>query len=350
MTMRIELPEARYKEIAKQIQFRTRLLENLNAQPGVQAAMVSELPLGGDRLNHNFMIAGRPPVAPADTPDVETRSISRDYFQTMKMPLLSGREFTTQDRAGVPMVCAVNESFVREFFPNENPISARVRWTFGPPDKWMTIVSVVGDIKHFGLERAEEPAIYTLYEQQDQPWKRWMSLAIRSDAEPGLLAKLVKDQVWAVDNQLPLTNVRTMTEVMARSINAQRFYMLLLAIFAGVALLLAAVGIYGVISYSVTQRTHEIGIRMALGASTSEVLRLVLGQGLRLAVVGVGIGLGGALALTRVMASLLYGVSATDPLTFVIISALLTAVAALACYIPASRATKVDPMIALRYE
>jgi putative ABC transport system permease protein len=350
MTMRIELPEARYKEIAKQIQFRTRLLENLNAQPGVQAAMVSELPLGGDRLNHNFMIAGRPPVAPADTPDVETRSISRDYFQTMKMPLLSGREFTTQDRAGVPMVCAVNESFVREFFPNENPISARVRWTFGPPDKWMTIVSVVGDIKHFGLERAEEPAIYTLYEQQDQPWKRWMSLAIRSDVEPGLLAKLVKDQVWAVDNQLPLTNVRTMTEVMARSINAQRFYMLLLAIFAAVALLLAAVGIYGVISYSVTQRTHEIGIRMALGASTSEVLRLVLGQGLRLAVVGVGIGLGGAIALTRVMASLLYGVSATDPLTFVIISALLTAVAALACYIPASRATKVDPMIALRYE
>jgi len=350
MTMRIELPEARYKEIAKQIQFRTRLLENLNAQPGVQAAMVSELPLSGDRLNHNFMIAGRPPVAPGDTPDVETRSISRDYFQTMKMPLLSGREFTTQDRDGVPMVCAVNESFVREFFPNENPISARVRWTFGPPDKWMTIVSVVGDIKHFGLERAEEPAIYTLYEQQDQPWKRWMSLAIRSDVEPGLLAKLVKDQVWAVDNQLPLTNVRTMTEVMARSINAQRFYMLLLAIFAAVALLLAAVGIYGVISYSVTQRTHEIGIRMALGASTSEVLRLVLGEGLRLAVVGVGIGLGGAIALTRVMASLLYGVSATDPLTFVIISALLTAVAALACYIPASRATKVDPMIALRYE
>jgi putative ABC transport system permease protein len=350
LTMRLELPEARYKEIAKQMQFRNSLIEAVNSLPGAQAALISELPLSGNRLNHNFVIEGRPELATGTEPDIETRSVTHDYFQTMGIPLQNGREFTAQDREGATFVGVINESAAREYFPNENPVGARIRWARGPKDKWITIAGVVGDVKHFGLGLPEQSAVYTLYEQQDQPWKRWMYLVVRSQSDAAAMTGAVKEKIRSIDNQLPASKVNLMAEVMAESLAAQQFNMLLLGLFAMVALLLAVVGIYGVISYSVSQRTHEIGIRMALGAQTRDVLRLVLTQGLRLAVTGVALGLIAAFALTRVMESLLFGVSATDPLTFASIALLLAGVALLACFVPARRAAKTDPMVALRYE
>jgi putative ABC transport system permease protein len=350
LTMRVELPESRYREIAKQAQFRSQTLDNLNSQPGVEAALVSELPLSGDALTHNFVIEGRPPLAPGSEPELDTRSVSRDYFRAMDIPLLRGREFVASDKSGAPMVGMVNESFVREYFPNEEVIGARIRWAQQNPPNWMTVIGVVGDVTHFGLDQTEQPAFYGLYEQLDQPWKRWMYVVARSDQNASALAGLTKSQVWKVDNQIPVTKVRTMDEVVAASVAERRFNMLLLGIFAAVAAILAAIGIYGVMSHMVSERTHEIGLRMALGATSRDVFGLVLRQGAMVIFAGMAIGLGGAYAVTRLMSSLLYKVSATDPATFAFISATLAAVAFAACYIPARRAMKVDPMIALRYE
>jgi putative ABC transport system permease protein len=351
LTMRIELPEARYKDIPKQIQFRERALEAVNALPGTQAAMISELPMT-ENLMHNFVIDGRPPVAPGEEPELETRTVAGDYFRTMGIPVLQGRDFTPQDRVDSLPVGLVNQSFVREYFPDENPIGARIAWARGNPRRWMTIVGVVGDVRHYGLNLPEEPAFYNSYHQQDQPWKRWTYLAVRVDGNTAALASQVKNQIWSVDKLLPVTKLRPMTEVMSASVaaQAQRFNMTMMGIFSAVALVLAAIGLYGVISFSVTQRTHEIGIRMALGAKSGDVLRSVLWEGAQLAGIGVAIGLAAAFALTRVMSSLLFGVSATDPVIFASISIILAGVALGATFIPARRATKVDPMIALRYE
>jgi putative ABC transport system permease protein len=350
LTMRLELPESRYKEIPKQTQFRETVLERLNSLPGVQAAMVSELPLSGDQLTHNFIIDGRPPLEIGTEPELNTRSVAGSYFRTMNIPVIQGRDLTLQDRADAPKVGLVNESFVRQYFPDESPIGKRIRWARVDPPQWMTIVGVVGDVKHFGLNQPEEPAFYSPYFQSDQPWKRWMYLVVRSDGDSASLAGQVKSEVWAVDKLLPVTKVKTMSEVMSASIAGQRFNLTLMSVFAVTALLLAAVGIYGVIAFSVTQRSHEIGVRIALGAQTRDVLRLVVGQGLKLTLIGIGLGLLGAYAVTRLMQSLLFGVSATDPATFVALAALLAAVALLASYVPARRATRVDPMVSLRYE
>jgi putative ABC transport system permease protein len=350
LTMRIELPESRYKEIPRQTQFRETLLGRLNSLPGVQAAMVSELPLSGDQLTHNFVIDGRPPLAPGTEPELNVRSIGGDYFRTMNIPVIQGRDLTAQDRTDAPMVGLVNETFVRQYFPDESAVGKRIRWVHGEEPQWMTIVGVVGDVKHFGLNQPEEPAFYYSYFQSDQSWKRWMYLVVRSNEDLSPLAGQVKSEVWSVDKLLPVTKVKTMTEVMSASIAGQRFNLTLMSVFAVTALLLAAVGIYGVIAFSVAQRSHEIGIRIALGAQARDVLRLVVGQGLKLALIGIGLGLLGAYAVTRLMQSLLFGVSATDPATFAVIAALLAVVALLASYIPARRATRVDPMVSLRYE
>lgn len=350
LTMRVELPESRYREIPKQLVFRQRVLESVNSLPGVQAAMVSELPMSSDWLTHNFIIEGRDPLAPGDEPELMTRSVAGEYFTTMGIPLLAGRAFSTEDRPEAPMVAVVNQSMAHQYFPNQDPIGARFRWARGNEPRWITIVGVVGDVRHFGFQIDEQPAAYTAYEQQDQPWKRWMTLVIRSNAEQAALLAQVKSQLWTVDSQIPVTRVKSMTEVMAGSLAEQRFNMALLGLFAAVALTLAAVGIYGVMSYSVTQRTHEIGVRMALGANQKSVVALVMRQGLTLTATGVALGLAAAFGLTRVMSSLLFGVSATDPVTFAIISLLLAGVALAACFVPARRATNVDPMIALRYE
>ena len=351
LTMQIQLPQSRYDQVEKQTQFRRRVLEGLNGVPGVQAAMVSEIPMGGDFVYHNLVIEGRAPLAAGSEPEVQSRSVMGDYFQTMRIPIETGRAFTSQDREKMPLVAIVNQAMVRKFFAGENPLGARVRWARldGPP-QWITIVGVAGDVRHFGLDHDDEPAVYTPYPQLMQSWKRWMTLVVRTKESPAALIKSAKEVIWSVDNQIPIAKVRTMSAVMEESSAERAFNTLLLGVFAAMALMLAAVGIYGLTSYSVTQRTYEIGIRMALGANRSNVLKLILGRGMLLTGIAVLIGVIAAVALTRVMASLLFGVRPTDMATFAAVSAILAGVALIASYIPARRATAVDPMVALRYE
>jgi putative ABC transport system permease protein len=268
----------------------------------------------------------------------------------MQIPMRSGRNFGPQDfDPQGPRVGIINEAMVREYFVNEDPLGKRVRWARDQEVRWMTIIGVVGDVKHFGLDLPEQPAIYTPYRQAD-PWKRWMAFVARTQSDPTAMTQAVKQQIWKIDPQLPISKVKSMSEVASTSFAARRFNMLLLAIFAGLALVLGAVGIYGVMSYAVTQRTQEIGIRMALGARTTDVLTLILRNGMTLTLIGVVIGVGGAFALTRLLSAFLFGVTPTDKATFVAVSAVLMLVALLACYLPARRATKVDPLEALRYE
>jgi putative ABC transport system permease protein len=350
ITMRVELPETRYKEVAPQTRFRKQVLAGMNSLPGMQAAMVSELPLSGDSLNHDFLIENRPPIAPGDEPSVETRSVLGDYFKVMQIPLKQGRDFGPQDFDDhAPLVGVANDALVQQYFPSEDPVGKRVRWARNPENEWITIVGVAGDVKHFGLDLPELPALYTPYTQIN-PWKRWMSIAARTSSDAAGTAQSLKQEIWKVDAQLPVTRVETMNEMAASSFAARRFNMSLLSLFAGLALVLAAIGIYGVMSNAVTQRTQEIGIRLALGARGVDVLKLIVRNGLTLVVIGVAIGLAGAFALTRLMTTLLFGVTPTDGLTIGVVSGVLIGVALVACLIPARRATKVDPLVALRYE
>ncbi|HKE59579.1 MAG TPA: FtsX-like permease family protein, partial [Pyrinomonadaceae bacterium] len=281
---------------------------------------------------------------------LETRSVIGDYFKVMRIPLRVGRDFGPQDFSdNAPLVGITNDAMVRQYFKNEDPIGKRVRWARDREIHWITIVGVVGDVKHFGLDLPEEPALYSPY-TQIQPWKRWMTFVARTQSDPGAMSQQIKKEIWKIDSQLPVTRVETMSEVAAESFTARRFYMTLLSIFAGLALVLAAIGIYGVMSYAVTQRTQEIGIRMALGANNRDVLRLIIRNGMLLVLIGVALGLAGAFALTRLMSSLLFDVVPTDGLTFGVVSLVLITAALVACYLPARRATKVDPLQALRYE
>jgi predicted permease len=351
MTMYLQLPETRYGKIPKQTQFRRELFTRLDSVPGVQVAMVSDIPLGGNYVGHRLVIDGRPPVAVGGEPLVQTLSVMGDYFHVMQIPLRAGREFTSLDREGQPLVAIVNEEIVREFFPHEDPIGVRISWTgyTGGP-RWMTVIGVVADVKHSGLNQPTDPAVYTPFSQSDERWRRFMTLVIRArDASPGLVEE-VKKQIWSVDGQIPVSDVHAMDELIAVSLAQQRFNMLLLGLFAALALILAAVGIYGAMAYAVNQRTHEIGIRTALGAQRRDVLRLVMRDGAKIALFGIASGIAGALAVTRLMASLLFEVKPTDPATFAGVAILLALVALAACYIPARRAMRVDPMVALRYE
>ncbi|MHB8501796.1 MAG: ADOP family duplicated permease [Candidatus Acidiferrales bacterium] len=351
MTMHLQLPVARYSEIPRQTQFRRELLSRLNSLSGADAAMITDIPFGPDYLNHTIVIDGRPSVPVGTEPEVQTLSVMGDYFRVMQIPVRAGRGFTDLDREGQPLVAVVNETFVKQFFPHENPLGARFDWARSkPPHQWMTIVGVVQDVKYWGLNRPTDPAVYAPFSQSDESWRRWMTLAIRTPGPtPGLIDEL-KKQVWSVDRQIPVSDIQSMNDLMADSLAQQRFNMLLLGLFAALALVLSAVGIYGLMAYAVSQRTHEIGVRLAVGAQRRDVLRLIVGEGAKLAFFGIVIGFSAAFGLTRLMASLLFEVTPSDPETFAAVALLLAAVALVACYIPARRATRVDPMVALRYE
>jgi putative ABC transport system permease protein len=350
LSARISLPRLKYQDGPPVVAFYDQLLERVRALPGVESASaISTLLLGRLAQSTSAQIEGRPPSSAADLIPVPYDSITPGLFRTLGTPLLRGRHFTERDDARTPPVAIINDTMARRFWPGQDPIGRR--FTFGDPRQpdtvWFSVVGVTGDVKRSGLDSEPRPeSFFPLAQSPD----RTMTLVVRARTDAAGLAAAVRSAVWSIDPDLPVSDVRTVEELLAESVMERRFTMLLVGFFSAVALVLSALGIYGVIAYWVTQRTHEIGVRMALGARPADVQALVLRQGLRLAGLGIALGLAGAVGATRVLRSLLYGVSATDPATFAAIPALLAFVALLACYVPARRATRVDPLIALRCE
>lgn len=347
LTMRVSLPGATYGESAERSAFFEQVLQRVESLPGIEAAGVaSAIPLTGWQNTSPFLIEGRQEMTDAE----ESHVASPDYFRAMGINLLAGRVFNDMDAAKSDKVAIVSQGLAGRYWPDQNPIGRRIRLGGDPQEPWRTVVGIVGDIRQTGLDGEATREYYIPYKQDTWGMTYDLTIVMRTTGDPLSLVAAAQEQVRAIDAELPVHHIRTMAQLRVQSSAPRRFLMLLLTSFGGVALMLAAVGIYGVISYGVSRRTHEIGIRLALGAQVTDVLKLVLRQGLILALIGIGTGLGGAWALTRVMSSLLFDVSATDPGTFAAISVVLAAVAALACYVPARRATKLDPMIALRYE
>ena len=350
MTFNLALPEIKY-DYAKQSQFFADLKSRLETAPGVRSASaIYPLPLSDERFSISFQIEGRE-VPEKDEPSGDFFTTGIGYFRTMGIPILKGRDFDQNDRHGSTPVIIVTDTFVRQYFPNENPIGKRIHpgvSSIEDEDSTMReIVGVVGDVRNRALNTEPRPAFYV--PQTQVPFSQ-MVVVIKTEKDPrGVVSGATKD-VAAMDPDLPLFGVKTMEEYLSASVAAPRFNTTLLSIFAGVALVLTIVGLYGVMSYSVAQRTNEIGIRMALGAQGRDVLMMIVKQGSKLILIGLAVGLAGAYALTRLLASLLFGVTAKDPFTFAAVATLLAIVALLACYVPAWRATKVDPMEALRCE
>jgi putative ABC transport system permease protein len=302
-------------------------------------------------MNFSFSIEGRAGPGDMDLPLALYRVVSPDYFRAMGIPLQRGRFFDSRDVAAAPPVVVVNRRLAEHFWPGEDPTGKRLK--IGPPDSpnpWAIVAGVVGDVRQAGLYGEHKFELYVPYAQEWRGFVTPRDLVVRTSGDPLPVAAAVRQVVWSVDKDQPVSNIRTMEQVVVGAVSRERFQMLLLALFATLALVLACVGLYGVISYAVVQRTHEIGVRMALGARPGDVLRLVIQQGMVLTLFGLVVGVAIAFAVTRVMAEMLFGVTATDPLTFVGVPILLGVIAFLACYIPARRATKVDPLVALRYE
>jgi predicted permease len=346
LTASISLSPTKYDKPEPQGLFFQQFLARVKSVPGVEgAAIISDLPLATDSVNGGVGIVGHT-YPPHELPNAEKSIISPDYFSVMRTAMVRGRAFNEQDNAGAAPVAIINESFARRYFANEDPIGKQINFNWNMTGA-QQIVGIVRDVKQYGLDTPTAPTVYVCYLQRPESG---MTVVVRSQATPASLVAVLRQQLRAVDREQPLTQVRTMQEIVSESVAARRVLVMVFALFAVVALVLAAIGIYGVIAYSVAQRTHEFGIRMALGAQARDVLKLVIWHGLRLTLVGVALGLGGALLLTRVLASLLFGISATDPITFTGVALLLTFVALIACYVPARRATKIDPLIALKYE
>ncbi|HKA22284.1 MAG TPA: ABC transporter permease [Blastocatellia bacterium] len=344
LTMRLPLPESKYDGPGRVAAFTGQLLERVSALPGVKAVgTTTQLPMRGANDTY-FKIEGRPFSDPNLQVTALDPVVSQNYLNAMGIQLLKGRQFTEQETRDPAKTVIINETFARTYFPDEDPLGKRLIIDLGEPTT-CEIVGVTGDIKQFSLQFDPSPTMYLPSINVG-----FLNLVVRTEGNPLAMTAGVREAVQSIDKDLPLANVRSMEEILAGSIAEPRFRTMLLSVFATLALALAGVGIYGVMSYSVSRRTHEIGIRMALGARPSDTIRLVVGQGLTLAAIGVGIGLCGAFALTRLLETLLFGISATDPITFGGIAVLLTGVAAVACYIPARRATRVDPMQALRCE
>ena len=360
----LSLADLRYKAPQQERAFYEQLIERLRGLPGVESVgATTHTPFVSESWAP-FAIEGRPAPPPGAQQQAAMRTVSNDYFRTLKIPLRKGRFFSDADaRVALPLirwyeqqpypvhyndpqpapVVIINETMARLYWPNEDPLGRRLRIVASP---WLTVVGVVGDVRHSGLNFPPNPEMYLSHLQEPETS---LAVMVRTTGDPLRLASAARDQVKAIDKDQPV-NVNTMEQVLSNSVARQRFNAQLLGVFASVALILAMIGVFGVINYSVAQRTHEIGIRIALGAQRRDVFTLVVGQGLVLAVLGVAIGSAGALALTRLVTGLLYGVSPTDATTFAVVSLLVTLVALLACYVPARRATRVDPLVALRYE
>ncbi|HEY9283763.1 MAG TPA: ABC transporter permease [Pyrinomonadaceae bacterium] len=366
LTARIALPEKRYRENAQIENFYKAVEQRVRALPGVEAAgLTVGLPMNGG-IESSIAVEGQEqPANPNDAPVAVSLAVSPGYFGAMNIPLVEGRGFTDGDRDDSPRVVVVDEMLAKRFFPAASPLGKRLR--FGGPNAegmhWFEIVGVAKHVKHYGPDEEGRVEVYRPYTQfvlsanhpalRGQPltYPRGMSIAVRTSGDPNALAPALRGAVLEIDRDQPLSFVQTMDTIVASTIAPQRLATWLLGIFAATALVLAALGIYGVMAYSVTQRTHEIGLRMALGAERRDVLRMIVGQGMKLTLIGVGIGLVGAFVVMRYgLTSLLFGVEASDPLTYVGVALALSAVALLSCFFPARRATKVDPMVALRYE
>jgi putative ABC transport system permease protein len=364
LTMRLTLPSTKYKDDNQVISFYRQLLDKIKALPGVESAgAISELPLSGayssgttgvdnpDSAEGLRQFRGIPYI------EADRRVVSADYFKTLGLSLRNGRLLTEADNENAPPVAVVDDAFEKRFWPETGAIGKRFVYRFnnGTNIQWGQIVGVVSHVRHYGVDEVKQYGLAQegreeIYFPYSQSASNRMYLAIRTNIDPLSLTSAVRSEVLSMDPSEPVYEVKTMDQLASTSLAQRQLNMVLFASFSGIALILAAVGIYGVMSYSVTQRTHEIGIRMALGARQHNVLGLVVRQGMTLALTGVVVGLGAAIGLTRLMSSLLFGVSATDPLTFAVISAILTGVALAACFVPARRATRVDPMVALRYE
>jgi predicted permease len=334
------------------------ILNQIQALPGVQSAsMTNHLPLAGEMWGTSIYMEGQPLPRPGEAASGIYRVARPNYFQTMNIPILQGRGFSDRDSENSPAVVIVNQKLAKTFFPNGNALGKRL--TYDDPRKnphWLTIVGVIKDVKQGDWQREPENEYYLpylqvkSYREETHPWVAYMTLVIRTSGNPLALSRAVQNTVWSIDKNLPLSQVETLDQVIAASVWQPRFNLLLMGSFATLALVLAAVGIYGVMAYSVTERTHEIGIRMALGAKQRDVLQLVVREGMALAAIGAAIGLAGAFVVTRLMSGLLYQIKETDPVIFAAVPCLFASVAFLASYIPARRATRVDPMIALRWE
>jgi putative ABC transport system permease protein len=352
LTLTISLPDSRYQSARSMIEFEEQALDRLRVVPGVKSAGgVFGLPLGNGAIGGDFTVEGEPPPALGSRPFIATKAVAAgDYFRAIDIPLLRGRYFDAHDSEAAPHVVIVSQSLARHYWPLDKAIGKRLKPGFSD-DAWCTVVGVVGDTKQYSLGEPSSPAMYLPYAQAPATFlMQDITFVLRADSGPLALASEARRAVQAVDPDLPVFDVAAMDQLVYRSASAPRFNTALLGVFAALALVLAAVGIYGVMSYAVAQRTHEIGVRVALGAEASDILRQVVGQGMLPAVIGIATGTAGAWGVTRFLSSLLFGVRPTDPMTFTLVPVILAAVGVLACLLPARRATKVDPVIALRYE